>query len=77
MPRDAGMAILTAMERERLRCPFCTDVIGVYEPAIVLGEDSCETSIAREPSLRTSGDVILHRSYALDLERASHTFPAA
>jgi len=46
-----------------LRCPICTDVIGVYEPVIAIGRGRHRmTSIAQEPDVRSGEDIIImHR----------------
>ena len=63
-PRALGDPSIT-MEPRRLNCPVCAEVIGVYEPVVAIsGQQRRETSIAREPSLRASGDVILHQGCA-------------
>lgn len=44
------------------RCPLCTDVIGQYERLVAIsGEGSAwTTSLAREPGLAWSHEVLLH-----------------
>ena len=45
----------------RLRCHYCDDVIGVYEPLVVLGVDgSRATSLAAEPSLLALAPACAH-----------------
>ena len=37
---------------EQVRCAYCADVIGVYEPLVANGDERArETSIAAEPEL--------------------------
>jgi hypothetical protein len=44
-----------------IRCVFCADVVGVYEPAVALGDDHARwTSIAREPDLGLGWEVVAH-----------------
>ncbi len=41
-------------------CAYCGDRIGVYEPAVVIkGDSSRTTSLAREPQLSESVEVVL------------------
>jgi hypothetical protein len=58
----------TSPGRALVRCQTCGDVIGVYEP-IVLVEPSGrrETSLAADPELCDSGAVCHHRACAEDL----------
>jgi hypothetical protein len=53
-----------------LRCSYCGDVIGVYEPTVVVAERGVlETALAADPDLaRHSGHAHYHRScyYAED-----------
>jgi len=52
----------------RLFCPLCGDVIGVYEPVMVVGGGTARTSSrAREPLVGSDEDVVLHRACGLDL----------
>jgi hypothetical protein len=52
----------------RLLCPVCGDVIGVYEPLLVVGAGSVRTSsLARESLLRDSEELIVHRACGQDL----------
>lgn len=54
--------------RALARCVFCADVIGVYEPAIALGDERARrTSIAREPDLGHGPEVIAHAACATHL----------
>jgi hypothetical protein len=51
------------MEPPRPTCPYCGDVIGVYERLIVFGrEGERETSLAHEPGLARDMDVLLVHS---------------
>ena len=66
MPRRPGLSILKRMQDERLRCAICGDVIGVYEPMVVLdGSQLRQTSWLNEPTLSTD-HVITHHGCALD-----------
>jgi hypothetical protein len=45
----------------QLICPVCHDRIGVYEPIVVVGEDTRRTtSLAKEPELRHAGRELVH-----------------
>ena len=58
--------MLSRMRDERLRCAICGDVIGVYEPMMVLdGSELRQTSWLNEPTLSTE-HVIMHHGCALD-----------
>jgi hypothetical protein len=53
------------MRDERLRCPICDDVIGIYEPVVVI--DQCRarhTSLTKEPSLGHGEQIVMHRHCA-------------
>ena len=51
-------------EGSRLRCPVCDDVIGVYEPIVVLEPGGLRhTSILNEPML-DSDQIVMHRACA-------------
>ena len=46
---------------ERLRCAFCGDVIGVYEPLVLVeGGDVRETSLAADPEAASADATYLH-----------------
>lgn len=48
-----------------LTCPICGDVIGIYEPLLVLGPGSPRpSSLAKEPLLASSDGRIVHRGCA-------------
>jgi hypothetical protein len=66
------------MGSARLHCPICANVIGVYEPTVVLDEhDVRHSSLAQEPSLAQSAAVVLHREWALDPSlHPSASYPA-
>lgn len=67
MPGQLAESILTNMRDWRLRCPVCEDVIGVYEPIIVLQDGVFRgSSLLNEPIL---GDdqILMHRDCALNL----------
>lgn len=54
------------MGEDRLWCPVCGDVIGVYEPVVVIGPSRARrTSLANEPSLSQEEDVVMHRACAV------------
>ncbi len=66
MPGVRAQLTITAMPGDRVYCPVCSEVIGVYEPAVVVDEARTrETSLAREPSLRTGEQLVLHRECAV------------
>jgi hypothetical protein len=51
----------------------CGDVIGVYEPLLVCGQaQTRSTSLAREPELHDTNDMLLHGSCAARVNRAAH-----
>ena len=48
---------------DRLRCPYCGDVIGVYEPARVVLDEGSELAgslLTLRSELQTSGSVMFH-----------------
>lgn len=50
-----------------MRCPVCGDVIGVYEPLVVVAAGSMRTtSLAREPALGSGREVLVHRGCGAD-----------
>lgn len=52
----------------RVSCPLCGDVIGVYEPLLVVGGGSARlSSLIREPLLGSGEDVIVHHACGLGL----------
>lgn len=52
----------------RVRCQTCGDVIGVYEPIVLVEPPGRrETSLAAEPGLRDSALACHHRACADDL----------
>jgi len=52
----------------RVLCPLCGDVIGVYEPLLVVGGGAARrSSLAREPLLGSGEDVIVHHDCGLQL----------
>jgi hypothetical protein len=52
-----------------VRCETCGDVIGVYEPIVLLEPPGRrETSLAAEPELRDSALVCHHRACAYDFD---------
>jgi hypothetical protein len=51
----------------RLRCLICGDVLGVYEPLLVVGEKGGRTSsLAHEPLLASGDEMLMHRSCGID-----------
>ena len=47
----------------RLLCSFCGDVIGIYEPLILVsGADARQTSLAAEPDIQADDVNTYHRS---------------
>jgi hypothetical protein len=58
---DLG-SIQSGMDTGYPTCLYCGDVIGVYEPIVVVEhEGERETSLAREPELaRRSGVLLVH-----------------
>jgi hypothetical protein len=54
------------------KCEHCNEVIGVYEPMIVVvGEEVCETSRAAEPSVASGPGERYHRTCSLERPRAA------
>jgi hypothetical protein len=50
-----------------LRCMICGDVLGVYEPLLVVGQKGGRTSsLAREPLLGSGDEMLMHRACGLD-----------
>lgn len=48
-------------------CAVCGDVIGVYEPLVVVAAESMRTtSLAREPVLGSGREVLAHRGCVAD-----------
>ena len=59
--------------RPRPRCGHCGDVIGVYEPMVLTGDDGeRETSLAIEPSLCATMDPCYHRACYVATSSFSH-----
>lgn len=53
------------MRAERLRCVVCEDVVGVYEPIVVVDSAGTRvTSLACEPGLAQEQVVVRHRQCA-------------
>ena len=53
-------------------CEHCDDRIGVYEPLVVVEPTGFrETSLAREPELRSAGKVLLHAACAASIRERS------
>ena len=64
--------MLSTMRDQRLRCAICEDVIGVYEPFMVLdGSQLRQTSWLNEPDLGTD-QIVMHHHCALTNQ---HTEP--
>lgn len=60
-----------------LSCPVCADVIGVYEPVIAFsGAATRRTSLAREPNLASSDEMLVHYACARELEASTATADA-
>lgn len=57
---------------ERLRCAYCGDVIGVYEPLVVVSGDQLRsTALAAEPDAASDPDAVyLHDACHLALGAA-------
>ena len=52
----------------RMRCHHCGDVIGIYEPLVLLSEsDRRETSLAAEPDLAVGVSPVFHRACSLQV----------
>jgi hypothetical protein len=50
-----------------LRCLICGDVLGVYEPLLVVGPKGGRTSsFAREPLLGSGDEMLMHRACGLE-----------
>jgi hypothetical protein len=51
----------------RLRCLICGDVLGVYEPILVVGQKGGRTSsLAQEPLLGTGDEMLMHRTCGIE-----------
>lgn len=49
-------------------CALCGEVIGAYEPLLVVGGGAARrSSLLQEPVLRSSEDVIVHHACGLEL----------
>jgi len=67
MAHQPARSILKHMPDERLRCALCEDVIGVYEPIVVLESGTFRhSSVLNEPNL-DSEQVLMHRDCAHSL----------
>lgn len=52
----------------RVVCPLCGDVIGAYEPLLVVGGGVARrSSLLREPLLASGENVIVHHACGLEL----------
>jgi hypothetical protein len=57
----------------RIRCTHCGDVIGVYEPLVVVADDEARrTSLAAEPDAATNPDATYFNG-ACHLRTLDHT----
>ena len=75
LPRDAdGELRMTVGRGPRivplmsplLRCLICGDVLGAYEPLLVVGPKGGRTSsLAREPLLESGDEMLMHRTCGL------------
>jgi hypothetical protein len=64
MRRALPVPMLPTVERLP-RCPVCSEVIGIYEPVIVItSRDHRRTSLALEPGLATSEETVVHHECA-------------
>jgi hypothetical protein len=62
MSRPVVRRMIAVMRDERLYCPACDDVIGVYEPVVVIDQSRARhTSLVREPSLGHGEQTVIHR----------------
>jgi len=58
-----------ARRTRRMHCQSCSDVIGMYEPIVLVDPPEFrETSLAAEPELLDSAAACLHRACATDLD---------
>jgi hypothetical protein len=61
MPHQLPKSILVDVRDQRLRCPVCEEVIGVYEPIVVVeGGAWRRTSMLNEPMLDSDQTVMHH-----------------
>jgi hypothetical protein len=66
MSPSASSSMLHSVRDHRLRCAICDEVIGVYEPIMVLEDSQLRhTSWLNEPTLG-SDHVVMHHRCALD-----------
>jgi hypothetical protein len=50
---------------ERPRCTICHEIVGVYEPVLVVGQEpSRPTSLASDPQLSNNGCQLMHLACA-------------
>jgi hypothetical protein len=67
-------AAILYLVRELLLCRWCTDVIGVYEPMVVLDSgESRETSVLNEPPGEPVGDCYHRACFDESMRRAAGT----
>jgi hypothetical protein len=59
--------MLTIVPDERLRCAVCEDVIGVYEPIVVLEAGAFRHSSLLDEPILSSDQVLMHRECARSL----------
>ena len=58
---------MTGPSDEKLHCAHCGDVIGVYEPAVIVVDGVAHAaSLAAAPDLLLDGGHVYHRACSLD-----------
>ena len=57
---------MTEINQERLRCAHCGDVVGVYEPAVIVVNGVAHTtSLAAGPDLPRDGAHVYHHACSI------------